>query len=499
MKLVFSLLAALCFSWATARAADDVWVRQAAHIPNPVAKGPAWAGWELRITETSATLKATDPQKNPVSLLVSWDVPPPQLRPGHVISLSCRAQTVQGVSLTARYGFDDLRYWLDEESYQKSPTSASGCSSTPSNSYPASYAVSARMLDPLKRESFIIRMEVTFTGTTLAILWLYQRQAVRKPDSPGGPEPPGKKDSDKTKDTGSLRPPAAEPDMELLFDPDENPPLQAALDPPALVVVAGGPVQSTTIFVGGGRPDAPGPVKIDIGQAEGPGLDTQGKDITVVLADSAGEIVQGGGATGASSIREFTLNVSARSIAPLSVAKVPIVVSQPGEDPVRLTLWVAVNPAPLESFPDENESRPYALVARKTEGEEARPETKRPEIAAKKPEPPTVSGANVPAILGSDGSLDLTLVGCRLRRQEAGFVVTKLGPENPQKPHLLKVGAVLQFIFDLADGRAREAATLSMEDIARVLNTPGDENLIILRFVLPDGDTRDIQHPGRLF
>ncbi len=293
-------------------------------------------------------------------------------------------------------------------------------------------------------------------------------------------------------------PPVSEAEFEIEFDPDQNEPLQAALDPPAVVVVAGGAVESCMIFVGCGRPDAAGPVKIGIGAAEGPGFDSQGKDIAVVLADSAGGIERSGEEIGAGNIRKFALNVSARSMAPLSVAKVPIEVSQTGGETIRLTLWVAVNPSPAEAVHGQGERRPYTPVARKAEGEGLPAEAKRPELITK-PAPPTGTPANLPAVLTPDGFLDLTLVSCRLGRQEARFVITNLGPENPQKPNLLKVGAVLQFIFDLADGRSREASTLSLEDIARVLNTPSDESLIILRFVLPDGDTRDITHPGRLF
>ena len=101
-------------------------------------------------------------------------------------------------------------------------------------------------------------------------------------------------------------------------------------------------------------------------------------------------------------------------------------------------------------------------------------------------------------MIGVDGTLQLAAAGCRLRRQDNAFVVVAAEAPFPGAPSFLKPGAILRSIFDLADGREVMAAGLSIEELARILNAESAGPPVVLRFLLPDGDTTDIQHPGRL-
>ena len=97
-----------------------------------------------------------------------------------------------------------------------------------------------------------------------------------------------------------------------------------------------------------------------------------------------------------------------------------------------------------------------------------------------------------------DGSLDLPFIGSKMRRQDGRIVISELGPQDPQKPTYLEVGAVLLSIFDLANGQEREAASLSMDELARILDPPNRDMAVILKFVLRNGETIELPHPGRL-
>ena len=102
------------------------------------------------------------------------------------------------------------------------------------------------------------------------------------------------------------------------------------------------------------------------------------------------------------------------------------------------------------------------------------------------------------AALAPDGTLRLSLVGCQMRLQGNQIVVGSAEAPAPGAPNLLKSGAVLQSVFDLADGRDQAAKGLSLEELARILNTESPGASIVLRFVLPGGEPVDIPHPGRL-
>jgi pimeloyl-ACP methyl ester carboxylesterase len=103
-----------------------------------------------------------------------------------------------------------------------------------------------------------------------------------------------------------------------------------------------------------------------------------------------------------------------------------------------------------------------------------------------------------PAVVAPDGTLRLELVGSEMRKQGDQIVVTRAESPSPGAPNFLKTGAVLVAVFSLEDGREVPATELSVDALARILNTDTAPTMVVLRFRLPDGESVDVPHPGRL-
>jgi hypothetical protein len=105
-----------------------------------------------------------------------------------------------------------------------------------------------------------------------------------------------------------------------------------------------------------------------------------------------------------------------------------------------------------------------------------------------------------PAVLNSDGTLSLKLMGCRLRLQGNRISIAEFGPadQGASRPEYIIAGAVLKSVFDMTDGRERDAETLTLEELGRILNSSESNAIVVLKFGLPGGDGFDLPHPGRL-
>jgi hypothetical protein len=117
-----------------------------------------------------------------------------------------------------------------------------------------------------------------------------------------------------------------------------EPPLAAFLEPAVVGVTAGGPLQTASLYVVGGRVKESAPVAVEIGPVEATGANPPSAGVTV-LRGAESSLLEG-------DVRAIVLQVSAESRTPTGMMKVPITVRQDGGGTERVTLWVAVTRPP---------------------------------------------------------------------------------------------------------------------------------------------------------